>query len=280
MSEDLTDVGPEPADDTSPVDVIDAANPTPNTEDLADDAGAEQDDGQDEGDKPKKPPRSAQERINEAVKAQRDAERRAEAAERRAAEIEARQAPRPEQPRQPVDADPEPDPAEYQYGETDPGYIKALGAWSGRQAYAEQRERDTRNATVERVEQTWEQRQAAFAKDKPDFYQATTARDLPITPVMANAIKTSEDGPAVAYHLAQNPDEARRIANLPQLAQVREIGKLEAKLATPAAAPGPKTLTDAPPPHPQARGQGGKFRPSPDTTDFAAFERMVDGASG
>lgn len=267
MSEDYDDA-PEGVDD-APVDVIDAANPTPNTNDLADDAGAETDD-EPEAEQPK-PRRSAQERINEAVKAQRDAER--EAAYWRGKASSERE-PEREQPRAP--ADPEPDPAEFTYGETDPGYIKALGAHAARQEHARLRAEDSRHATVERVEQSWEQRQAAFAKDKPDFFQATTAKDLPITPVMANAIKTSEDGPAVAYHLAQNPDEARRIANLPPLAQVRELGKLEGKLAPPASAPTVKSVSDAPPPHPQARGQGGRFRPDPGTTDFAAFERLAD----
>jgi hypothetical protein len=81
----------------------------------------------------------------------------------------------------------------------------------------------------------------------------------------------------VAYHLATNPGEARRIASLDQISQVRELGKLEAKLSAPPA-PQVKLKTDAPDPPNVVRGNGGRFEAAPDTTDFAAFERMADTA--
>jgi hypothetical protein len=95
------------------------------------------------------------------------------------------------------------------------------------------------------------------------------------TDAMREAIISSEDGPAVAYHLASNPDEARRIAALDPVSQIRALGRLEAKLSTPAA-PTAKTATDAPMPTTQVRGAGGRFGTSPDTQDFAAFEKLAD----
>lgn len=274
MSEDLNDDHGS-AEDTAPVDVIDAANPVPGANTPAADAGAEQD-PEAEGEQPK-PRRSAQERINDLTRDMRAAERRAEAAERRAAEIEAR-VPKAD-PKPAADPDPEPDPADYPFGETDPGYIKALGSHTARQEFARLTREHEQRTQVRTVEQSWEQRQADFAKTKPDFFEVFD-RDWVCSRTMADAIKTSEEGAAVAYHLAQNPEEARRIAALNPLAQVRELGKLEARLAPPTAASTTRSVSDAPPPHPQARGHGGRFRPSADTTDFAAFERMVDGASG
>ena len=91
---------------------------------------------------------------------------------------------------------------------------------------------------------------------------------------MADAIRTSEVGAAVAYHLASNPEEARRIAGLNPLAAIREIGRLEARFDTKSSGPPPKQASDAPPPPPGVRGQGGRFAVAPDTDDFAAFEKQ------
>ena len=60
------------------------------------------------------------------------------------------------------------------------------------------------------------------------------------------AIMEAENADDVAYFLAENPKEFERIAQLPARSQVREIGKLEAKLlATP---PQPKKPSAAPAP--------------------------------
>ncbi len=68
-----------------------------------------------------------------------------------------------------------------------------------------------------------------------------------VAPAVADAIKDSENGPAIAYHLAKNPKESARINALSPLSAAREIGKLEAKLGTPKQPPAKKT-TKAPAP--------------------------------
>jgi hypothetical protein len=245
---------------------------TPPETSGADAAAAAETEAETEAKAKAKARQTAQDRIDELTR-DKHAERRArEAAERRLAELEAKDKPAAEQPRE----DAEPDPTDYAFGQTDPGYIKELGAWSARQEHKRLAEQDRRSAQVRTVEQSWNDRQQSFAKDKPDYFDVLD-RDWVCTTPMADAIKTSDDGAAVAYHLAQNPDEARRIAALNPLAQVREIGRLEAKLAVPApaaaATPIPtKPASDAPAPPPQVRGTGGKFKPPPDTDDFAAFE--------
>ena len=61
-----------------------------------------------------------------------------------------------------------------------------------------------------------------------------------------NETVEAENAEDVAYYLGKNPKEAERIVSLPTLSQVREIGKLEAKLlAEPAK---PKTPSKAPAP--------------------------------
>ena len=95
----------------------------------------------------------------------------------------------------------------------------------------------------------------------------------PATPVMALAMKTSEQGPDVAYFLASNPGESERIAALSPLEQAREMGRLEGRYAY-QETPSVRRVTNAPnPPTDLTRGGGGKFQTSADTDDFAAFDK-------
>jgi hypothetical protein len=72
-----------------------------------------------------------------------------------------------------------------------------------------------------------------------------------ITEQMADAIRTSDIGPDIAYYLGKNRAESLRIAALSPAAQAREIGRIEVKVAGPAgktravsrAAPGPSCAT-------------------------------------
>jgi hypothetical protein len=76
-----------------------------------------------------------------------------------------------------------------------------------------------------------------------DFESVTMRPDVLITEAMIAAATESDTGHAVLYHLAKNPHESARIASLSPIAQVREIGRLEAKIAsvqkTPTQAPAP-----------------------------------------
>lgn len=207
--------------------------------------------------KPRKP--TFQERMDEKTRLQREAERErdAERAEKEAlrAEIEALRAKVPQD-----------DPS-------DDSYIEEIV-----ERRLTQREQERRALEQET---TWAQRQATAAEKYDDYFEAVIEGadkgTWPCTALMADTMKTSELGADVAYHLAKHPDEARRIAALDPISQVRELGKLEVKLTLTPAVPKPKTATDAPEPHPQARGGGGKFKVDPATSDFAAFDKQYGG---
>lgn len=98
---------------------------------------------------------------------------------------------------------------------------------------------------AEQRDASWNERQAAATSKYSDYEEVALADDLAITPVMAEAMKDSEIGPDVAYHLGKNPKEALRIAQLHPAAQVREIGKIEARLE---AKPNARLQSKAPPP--------------------------------
>ncbi len=120
----------------------------------------------------------------------------------------------------------------------------------------------------------WEDRQASFASQRPDYVEAVMGASWACSETMADAIQDSDAGPALAYHLARNPDEAARIAALSPLGQVRALGRIEAGLVEGASGGGAAlAVSHAPAPPPSVRGSGGRFRPAPDTGDFAAFDR-------
>jgi hypothetical protein len=105
-----------------------------------------------------------------------------------------------------------------------------------------------------------------------DFEQVAYNPKLPITNVMAQTIQASDIGPEVAYYLGANPKEADRISRLAPIMQAKEIGRIEAKLATD---PPVKRTTSAPAPISPvtARSSGG---PAYDTTDPRSTKTMTD----
>lgn len=240
-------------DDNTPAPEVIEGQPT---EQPAADAGAEPDGEQVEGEQPPPKRQTAQERIDELTRARREAEREAEFWKSKA--IPAKEPEPAEQPK----ADDRPDPAAYQFGETDPEFIEALGAFAARQEFIRLRNEDQQTSTAKSIAQADADRRAAFAKANPDFQEKVNGR-WACTPIMADEMRASELGPAVAYQLANNPEEAARIAQLDPRAQIRAIGAIEGRL-TPATQPKPagKVASDAPPPPPVARGTGGQFAPT------------------
>jgi hypothetical protein len=109
-------------------------------------------------------------------------------------------------------------------------------------------------------------------RDKYDDYdQVARNPNVPITEVMAEAIYESDVGPEVAYYLGSNVKEAARISRLSPFMQAKEIGKIEARLASD---PPVKKTSNAPAPISPvtARSTGA---PSHDTTDPRSIKSMT-----
>ncbi len=253
--------------DQAPADQADADQPGEDAAAAADDQG--------EASQPK-PKKTAQERINEQTAKQREAERRAEDAERRAEYWEAQATqPSPAKPTQQEQASGRPDPEKYDGGVYDPQFIEDLTDWKANTAVeAVLSKRETHNRRMSAVEAF----DAKVAEAYPDGEPAGIIA-LRRAPVLAQSIvdlvTTSDIGPKLAEHLGDNPRELQRLSALAPHLQGRELARLETKLAAPAVA-APKTATDAPDVAPTLRGVGGRFAVSPDTTDFAAFEKLAD----
>lgn len=99
----------------------------------------------------------------------------------------------------------------------------------------------------------FQESEAAFRAEHPDYDAVTRNPSLPITPAVAAVIVDTDNPAAIAYYLGQNPNEAAAIAQMSELQMGRAIGRIEAKLSAPPASnqprqPEPRTVTRAPAP--------------------------------
>lgn len=89
----------------------------------------------------------------------------------------------------------------------------------------------------------------------PDFDEVVMSVDAPVSQALQQALLTSEQGPEIMYQLAKSPAELARLSALQALDAAREIGRLEAKLASATAAP-PKPKPASRPPAPPTTMNG------------------------
>lgn len=96
----------------------------------------------------------------------------------------------------------------------------------------------------------------------PDYAEVVGQSDVPAAPHVLESILDSDVGPQLAYHLAKHPDVAERLNAMTPVQAAREIGRLEAAVASPAATqptPPAKRTTTAPAPINPVRGGNGQF---------------------
>jgi hypothetical protein len=253
----VLDNQPDPAGEAASQDAKHGESSTPEpsgaaeTDSEADEAeGADGDDSAGDA-QPKR--KGLQKRIDELVRKEKEAKREAEELRRQLAE---RDQPKPDQAQgQAKDQGerfPTPKP-EIKDFETYEAFTEALTDWKAderdwkrEQAKAADRAKEAAASTAERVAKTIE-----AAKEKFTDFAEVFHDKLPVTPVMADALMESEASADIAYYLGKNPEEAARIAGLSPVAQIREIGKIEARLEAQAkAAPKatPRTVSAAPAP--------------------------------
>jgi hypothetical protein len=218
-----------------------------------------------------KPPKTlTQEEVDEIVakrlaKAQRKWQREAD---QRIAEAVSKASPR-EAP-QPSSR---PDPSQFKTTEE---YFEAVADWKADQKFSQRlTELEARNqqrqvrAQQEQTLQAFREREEAARDKYDDFDSVAYNPDLPITEAMAATIQESDSGCDLAYFLGKNPQEAARIAKLSPFLQAKELGKLEAKLAS---APAPKKPSGAPAPISPVKPAGSNgFL---DTTDPKSLEKL------
>ncbi len=129
-----------------------------------------------------------------------------------------------------------------------------------------------RHQAAQKYNQALETKLNDAVKKFPDFIDVVSNPELPGiqgTPAFS-AILESDRGAEVMYYLGKNPATAHRIASLPPLAQVKEIGRIEAAIDA------GKTVTSTPPP--PAKVSSGESAATKDPSrmsydEFVAYRR-------
>lgn len=213
------------------------------------------------------------------------------------------------------------DTAKYQYGELDPQYLADLARWEVRQELLEQekgKQTQQQTAADAKAAEAFKERVSAFEEaglDQFDDFHEVVISSMtlkptdpgfwPLSAAMGEMILESDHGPAIAYELASDPKEARKISQLSLKQQaawfVRKEDEISAGSATSTEheadeganksqaeagkkrqLPQPRTRqvqeSRAPRPLPKLNGAGGNRMPSSATTDFAAFEALANGS--
>lgn len=145
-------------------------------------------------------------------------------------------------------------------------YADALAERKAQELLAQRAAEAERAAVLDAYQDREEEARSKY----DDFEQVAYNPKLPVTETMAQTIQASEIGPDVIYYLGTNFKEAERIARLSPLMQAKEIGKIEARLAS---NPPVKKSTTAPAPIAPvtARTSG---TPAYDTTDPRSVKSM------
>lgn len=252
--------------------------------------------GAEDGEQPK-PKKSAQERIQELVARNRELER---ARERDAKGFEARLAalegkkPLTEGGESGNEADERvaPDPKDldkYPLGTLDDRYIQDMIDFR-----AEDAAKKIVDSLLQRQEQSEEQRQAEALltdlRSKADnvvtkgselhgdyesvVLEAGLRGDYDLTQITFEAAAESEHGAQILYDLATDPAEAKRVAQLSPIQQLKFVAERDAELSKSSGAA--KIPGAGPPPEKAPRGGGGRKTISPATENFEDFERLAN----
>ncbi len=174
----------------------------------------------------------------------------------------------------------------YPLGEYDPDYIRDLARYEARQARDEvqrelrqEREKEAAMAQLQQISNEWTTKVAASTERLPDLAEKVSdlERSLADSPQeivesLAVTVMGLENGPDVLYYLAQNVEEARRIAQGGPQALIA-LGKIDAMVKPVVEKTEVKKITEASEPPPRTRGMNGQFGVSPDTNDLDAFTR-------
>lgn len=228
-----------------------------------------------EGEAPARKPNGVQKRIDELTRKSHEAEREAAYWRQRAnggpdgAKASAEQA-----------APSKPTPDKFtEYAD----YVEALTDWKVQEgvraamsALNADRAKEAQQKVRQTREETWVERQSVVRQALPDYDEVLASTDVQVSEHVQEVLLESEHGPALAYHLAKNPDEAERISALSPLAAARALGRIEASLSSPTQAPAPaavapKTVTKAPAPITPLRGTGGQFTKAPEAMTDAEW---------
>ena len=231
----------------------------------------------DPSEKPAKPPKSGEQvRIDELTRRLREAERRNERL-LRLAEERGQPPPPTQQPAQQPQVEKTLKDFNYdteQFARYERERARADAAETAKQLAQQLREQEAE----QRRREKFEERAAAFAKANEDYNEVIQSAWACSKP-MAEVIEESEEGPALAYYLAQNPDIAQQMAKLSAAQAGRELARLEDRLISERKRAAEKPVTQAPPPPPKIEGADpGNVEKDPSKMTDAQYRKWREAA--
>lgn len=134
----------------------------------------------------------------------------------------------------------EPNPEDYDKGESDPLFIRELASFEGKKAFYEAKAQDEQTTRQNKMNETIQAASVNYsdkletAMDKhDDFEDLLETSDVQFNdPNVQHAIMTSEQAGELAYYLAKNPKEASKISQMEPISAIRELGRIEGSLTT------------------------------------------------
>lgn len=187
----------------------------------------------------------------------------------------------------------DPNPDDFEYGEMDSEYIKAVARVEGRRAFKAARDEERQQEEQRVAEEARESTKKTFmglvakgASEYDDFEEAVVqgANNYKLSKDFFQLTLKKDYGHKILYHLAKNPAEADRISRLTPAEQGVEFVQLSSRFSPPksensdtpaSGTPTHRTATKAfSPPARRSRGSG---TPKKQTSamDFASFEAHV-----
>lgn len=122
----------------------------------------------------------------------------------------------------------------------------------------------------------FQKRTAEFSAANPDFEEVVdSVSHIPVPSHLQQLVLNSPEAPAIMYSLAKNTAELSRLSDLPPLDAAREIGRLEAKLASSTAAPVKPKSASRPPAPPTSVGGSSASTRSLDDLPLAEYKRRM-----
>lgn len=294
---------PEKVEDVQEEVKTEDENPEDDTSLDNEEAPATEDEVEDETPEPskeEKPKSRFQERISELTTRAKTAEALANEREAEIARLKARldgEAPKKEEPQArsqddgPTPADKKADGTDkYPLGEFDPEYIRDLTRHTlrvEREALkvAEDKERQVREEKQQRetLVDEWADKLSKKQEEFPDFAERNLdlqeifeTIDPAYSDYIALTIMSMDMGPEVLYHLASNPDEARKLTKMSAAQATLALGKIEARFELQKEEKAKKLkVSNAPkPPERLNKGTHVSKETTADTDDLEAFSRM------
>lgn len=262
----------------------------PNDEVTQDD---EDDTPQEQEPKPKGK-KTAQERINELVGKQREAERKLEEALQRIEELNTKSVTNVKEKVGPSPEDLNEDGTEkYPLGEFDAGYIRDLTRFEFSRAKDEaeiEQSLAVEKAKVQEIEDSqraevqtaWNTELQSAQERYPDFMEVAQdfvasvekSIDAPYGEYLSETIKQLDNGAEVLYYLASNPEEAGDIISGGPVKATLSLGVLDKKFSKASNETEVAKSTNAPPPPRYNKGSAGaQGKVKPDTDNLKAFAK-------